>query len=481
MGWALAEAEPAVRQRLDQVLELFAAEGVDLASVLDPGAGEPDEQRVRLAQTDVTQPALFAVEWTIGRTLLDCGVQPYALLGHSVGELAAAALAGVWTLESAVQIVAARGRLMAATPSAAMGYARLTEAQAVAAIAGRDLVIAAVNAERLVTVAGPADAVDEFVRDVSGGRLEVTRAFHSPLVAPAAADFVEIVERHKLSPPEIPVVSNVTGDYLTDEQATSAEYWGEHLRSPVRFADGVHRLLADGVDCFVELSPDRSLRDLVAGAAQRVSCVPTLVTGAREPVTDLLDPLTEYWLAGGEVCWDALYDSERRTRQSLPLYPFARTRHWVEPRTGHRTVPVATVDHAVVPAAPSESGRTPMHEYLIGLWRSLLGGDDVGLHDNFFEVGGHSLLAMQMVTLLERDGAEGLALTTVFELPTIAQLADHLDAAGMSPPAHSGAAEPPAHTDDPTDDRITGLLASLVAMSDDEVRAQLARMEETGR
>jgi acyl transferase domain-containing protein len=481
MGWALAEAEPAVRQRLEQVLELFAAEGVDLASVLDPGAGDPDEQRVRLARTEVTQPALFAVEWTIGRTLLDCGVQPYALLGHSIGELAAATLAGVWTLESAVQIVAARGRLMAATPPAAMGYARLTEAAAAAAIAGRELVIAAVNAERLVTVAGPADAVDEFVRDVSGGRLEVTRAFHSPLVAPAAADFVEIVERHKLSPPEIPVVSNVTGDYLTDEQATSAQYWGEHLRSPVRFADGVQRLLADGVDCFVELSPDRSLRDLVIGPARRVSCVPTFVTGAGEPVTDLLDPLTEYWLAGGEVCWDALYDGERRTRQSLPLYPFARTRHWVEPRAGDRTASVATVDDAAVPAAPSESGRTPMQEYLVGLWRSLLGGDGVGLHDNFFEVGGHSLLAMQMVTLLERDGAEGLALTTVFELPTIAQLADHLDAQGMSPPAHSSAAEPSPRIDEPTDDRITGLLASLVAMSDDEVRAQLARMEETGR
>lgn len=497
MGWRLADTDPLFKKHWDTVLDLFAQDGVDLASVLDPSLGVLEEQRARLAETDVTQPALFAVEWALGRSLLDCGVRPYALLGHSIGELAAAALAGVFTLESAVRIVAERGRLMAATAPAAMAYAELTEEEALRAVEGTDLVLAAVNGERLVSVAGTAEDIDRFLRDVPGGRLQVNRAFHSPLVAPAAADLVDVVSLHKLSPPEIRVVSNVTGDYLTDEQATSAEYWGEHLRRPVRFADGVKRLLSDGVNCFFELSPDRSQGTLARATAPNTPSIPTLLTPKGEDVTCLLDTLTAYWLLGGEVLWAALYADERRERLSLPLYPFARTPHWIQPQPVRRATPGVVGEQVAVPGprrdteerakTPATAGRTAMQNYLTELWLNLLGGTEIGLHDDFFDVGGQSLLAMQMVTVLQQDGAEDLAMTTVFEYPTIAGLAEHLEGLGMRLPAHHAAPAPalddapgPAPTVSPQDP-VLGLVAELEAMSDDEVEARLARMEETDR
>ena len=290
------------------------------------------------------------------------------------------------------------------------------------------------------------------------------------------------------------MVSNVTGDFLTDDQATSAQYWGEQLRSPVRFADAMDRLLSDGVDCFFELSPDRSMRALVGSAAPQAVSIPALTTSSGDHAADLLEALTTYWLAGGEVEWAALYASEPRRRQSLPLYPFARTRHWVDaqpalrapvPASGERGLGAARSGRLAGPVEPA-SGRTQMQAYLTLLWLDLLGGQDIGIHDNFFEVGGHSLLAMQMVTVLRRDGAEDLAMTTVFEVPTIARLADYLEGQGVTPPASYS---PPDAGSAPGADsngaqaaampgaQLAGLVASVEAMSDEEVEAYLARME----
>ncbi|SCL27372.1 Acyl transferase domain-containing protein [Micromonospora pallida] len=511
MGLSLAAAEPLVKAHLDTVFALFARHGVDLASALDPAAATAADKRARLAETDLTQPALFAVEWAVGRALLDCGVRPYALLGHSIGELVGATLANVFSLESAVEIVAARGRLLAATAPAAMAFAPLSEAEARAAIEGRELALAAVNGERLVTVAGTEAEVDRFLQEVPGGRLAVTRAFHSPLVAPAADEFVEVVSRHKLCPPEIPVVSNLTGDYLTDEQATSPEYWGQQMCATVRFADGLDRLSRDGVTCWFELSPDNSLDAMLGsggqmggedrGRAARDLRIPILTGPNGGDAADLLDALTSYWLAGGEVAWAQLWHGERRMRVGLPLYPFERTRHWLDP--GRPSPAPATSPQPIRPvtgspdpgrtvAGPTTSDRTPMQAYLTALWLELLGGQEIGLQDDFFQAGGHSLLAMQMVTALQRDGAEGLAMTTVFELPTIAQLAAHLEAQGMRPPEPASAVFPPgpaaAATAPPVpaavpgepDDPVARLVASLAAMSEDEVEDRLARIREVG-
>ncbi|MFG1610392.1 type I polyketide synthase [Actinoplanes sp. NPDC049265] len=490
MGLALAEAEPLVGEHLDTVFQIFGRHGIDLAPALDE-TGDREAKRARLAETQLTQPALFAVEWAVGRALLDCGVRPYALCGHSIGELTAATLAGVFSLSSAVDIVMARGRLLAATAPAAMASVRLSEKETLAAIEGSELSLAAVNGDRLVTVAGPADAVEHFLEEHPGSRLDVTRAFHSTLVTSAAEEFARVVARYELHPPRIPVVGNLTGDFLTDDQAVSPEYWGRQMASTVRFADGLARLSRDGVNCFVEVSPDRSLTAMLQAAVPGAVRIPALTGAGDEPAADLLEALTAYWLAGGDVDWSAVWHGESRERVSLPLYPFERTRHWLDADPGAaRPAPARAPAAGVRTAAAGPGGladQTPMQAYLTALWLELLGGPEIGVHDDFFEVGGHSLLAMQMVTVLQRDGAEGLAMTTVFDLPTIAQLAEFLEDHGMRPPDPSGPAArhvaPMSVPIDPVapDEPTAALIASLEAMSDEEVEVRLAQLKESGR
>lgn len=507
MGARLASQEPRFGSHLNQVLDLFQeVADLDVQSVIYPAADtDPALAQASLTETDHAQPALFAVEWALGQTLLDYGLRPYALIGHSIGELVAATLAGVFSIRSAIAVVAARGRLMADTPPAAMMYVNLSEDEVAVRIAEYELGIAAVNAPKLVVVSGEEAeierlAVELAAEDVSHGRLEVTRAFHSPLMGSAAEGLVAEIGRHELSAPKLPVVSNVTGRYLSVEQATSPQYWGEQLRQPVRFADGLAHLSGEGVSCYLEIGPAGSVSSLLRGLEGDPMCLQALEpVGGQEP-RDLLGLLTRFWLAGGDVDWAAYYGGEQRRRIALPLYPFARTRHWLEARPGQHDAPQAPAStpaaKATSPQAPrdaapeaSTSGQAPwppMQSYLRSLWSDLLGTELGSPYENFFEAGGHSLLAMQMVTRLRRDGAGDLAMTTVFEVPTIAQLATHLESIGMSAPG------PQAVESDPRDqvaeimpadsadqgDRVGGVEAKLADDDASALWAEVSKMPE---
>lgn len=511
MGARLAEQDPVFARHLQTVFDLFRdAAGLDLRSVLYPGSDEADAARARLAETQLTQPALFAVEWALGRTLFDYGVRPYAMLGHSVGELVAATLAGVLSLPDAVEVVALRCRLMSDTAEGAMLYANLSPAEAAERLAGGALAIAAVNSDRLVVLSGPVDAIERVEQElrvdgVPCGRLEVTRAFHSPAMEPAAAKLGDALHGRKMNEPSSLVVSNVTGEYLTAEQATSPEYWADQVRRTVRFADGLQTLVRDGVTVFLEVGPGRSLSGLAQAATRDATCLPVLDNGSGEEMPDLLEVLTGYWLEGGEVDWAAYYEGEERSRISLPGYPFARTRHWLDPKPYRAPRPAAPVgpERAAVAPAPAaasatraerapNAGRTPMQRYLTQLWHKLLGTEEIGLHDNFFELGGHSLLAMQLVTHLRKDIAADIAMTALFETPTVAGLAEYLESIGGRAPAIDdevpgeatpGDDRPPGHPSespaepDMSDEDVAALVAEIESLSDEEVRARLAELD----
>lgn len=486
------------------VLDQFGERaGLDLRSRLWPHGGDTPEARARLADTEIAQPALFAVEWALGRTLMDYGVTPYAMLGHSIGELVAATLAGVLSLRDAVDVVAARGQAMSKTDEGAMLFVNLAPGELLEYLDGTALTIAAINAERLVVVSGPLEETDALETRLRGdgvtcGRLEVSRAFHSPQMEPAAVRLVEAMDGRLTAGPDRLVVSNVTGEYLTAEQALDPEYWADHVRRPVRFADGLRTLANDGVTLFVEVGPGRGLRSLVAEAVPESVClsVPIADGGTGR---NLADVLGDIWLSGGDCDWAAWYRGEQRQKVAPPLYPFARTRHWLEPRPqALRPVPVG--DQVPVGPAPPPSGtplplaghagppsaRTPMQRYLTRMWFELLGTEEIDVDDNFFDLGGHSLLAMQMVTQIRKDGPADLPMTVVFEIPTIAQLAEHLEDLGMAAPADgaavaAGSSDPlPAagpERPDEDDPELAALLAEVDGMSDDEVRAKLAELE----
>ncbi|MFI7212887.1 type I polyketide synthase [Micromonospora maritima] len=501
MGATLAEQEPIFARHLDTVLELFDKRtSLDLRAAIHPAEGDTDRTRDALAWTEVTQPALFAVEWALGQTLVDLGVRPYAMLGHSVGELVAAVLGGVLDLADAVGLVAVRGQALAEAPRGAMLSVNLSADEVRQRLGDRELTVAAENAPSLVVVAGAEEAVEEFAaalreEGVTSNRLRVSHAFHSPLIHPAAERLRAELAGITLREPEVPIVSNVTGAYLTPAEATCADYWVAQMCQPVRFADGVRTLVQENASVFLEVGPGRSLSALVRAVEPSALCLPVLHGGDTESV-DLLDVLTDLWLAGGSFDAGGYYAGERRARLSLPTYPFARTRHWLDPSppTAAR-VPVAAASAPAAPAvstapaavpAATDDGYTRTQRYLLALWRQLLGAERIGLNDSFFDLDGNSLLAMQMITQVRRDGAADLEMTVLFEVPTVAGLSAHLESSGFVPPdegagkpaapGRAGSGPVPAAATD-EDDEMAALLAEVDALSEDEVAARLAELD----
>ena len=345
MGRGLYESEPTFRHAIDQCAELLRISlgGADLRDLLYPAesaTGDLEGPAARLRQTAIAQPALFAVEYALAQLWMEWGVRPQAMLGHSVGEYVAACLAGVFSLRDALELVAARGRLMQQLPSGAMLAVPLAEAE-LAGELGDQLSVAAINRPDLTVVAGPAPAVAELERRLAARgltcrALHTSHAFHSAMMDPILPHFAERVRRVRLSPPRLPYISNLTGTWIRPEEATDPLYWTEHIRRPVRFAAGLAELLAEPSRLLLEVGPGNSLTSFARQhPARRPSqlALPSL-RHARERGDDLgflLGTVAQLWLAGVEIDWRGFYAYERRRRVPAPTYPFERRRYWVEP------------------------------------------------------------------------------------------------------------------------------------------------------
>ncbi|MFB7928165.1 type I polyketide synthase [Streptomyces sp. NPDC056039] len=337
-----------------------------LSAVLSAEPGSPEAALVD--RTDFAQAGLFAFEVALFRLLASWGVRADRLVGHSVGELAAAHVAGVLDLPDAARLVAARGRLMEALPDGgAMVALDATEEEAVAALAefGARAAVASVNGPRSVVISGARDAVlavaaDFEARGRRAVRLRVSHAFHSPLVEPMLDEFLRVAEELTFSPPRIPIVSTVTGLPAEPAELCSPEYWARHARLPVRFADAVRRLADDGVSAYLELGPGPVL------TAAATDCLPDGLTtgsvlavatrgGAYEPET-LVSAVARLYVAGAAVDWAAVYASSGARRVDLPTYAFQRQRYWLDaPRPGAADGGTALLS----PAFPvPETGRT---------------------------------------------------------------------------------------------------------------------------
>ncbi len=259
MGRELYEREPAYRAALDACAEILAPhlDGLDLRRALHPEPGDGDADR-RLQETGIAQPALFAVEYSLARLWMQWGVRPEAMLGHSLGEYVAACLAGVFSLEDALGLVAARGRLMQSLPAGAMLAVPLPEEETVALL-GEGLSLAAVNAPSLCVVSG-AEAAIEAVRwlaqrGLEARRLHTSHAFHSAALDPILEPFRALVSKVTLHAPRLPYLSNLTGTWIEAVQATDPAYWASHLRQPVRFAAALSGLLGEPGRLLLEVGP----------------------------------------------------------------------------------------------------------------------------------------------------------------------------------------------------------------------------------
>lgn len=357
MAAGLYEREPVFAAALDRCATLFAEHlDVDLRELLFPAPAEADSAAARLAETEITQPAMFSIEYALAQLWASWGVRPSAMAGHSIGEYVAACLAGVFSEEDAARLVAARGRLIQAMPRGAMLTVFLPEAEATEWLTD-ELSLAAVNSTALSVASGPAEAVgglEQRLRDagISCRRLRTSHAFHSPSMDGAVEPFVAEVASVKLHPPRIPFCSDVTGTWITDEQVTSPEYWGRHLRQAVRFADAAATLLSDPSLVFAEVGPGHTLSSFIQ-AHQAWQDGRTLVGSLRHPNESgddqarLLQSLGTLWSAGVTVDWDAVNPGSGRVLP-LPGYPFQRERYWVAPDASPAPRPTADTPAAAI-------------------------------------------------------------------------------------------------------------------------------------
>ena len=484
MGQALYEREAVFRQEVDRCCEeLEPLLGLDLRTLLFAAPEQRQQAAEMLERTQYTQPALFVVSYAMAKWWQSQGVNPDAMLGHSIGEYVAACLAGVFSREDALRVVAARGRLLQATEPGAMLAVALPQAQLQAMNLAR-CEIAAVNGQAQCVLSGAETEIDSAQKALESAgvlvsRLKVSHAFHSHRVEPMLQAFRQVLSKVRLNTPELAFVSNVTGRWITAEEATDPEYWVRQVRGCVRFADGVAALLSRKDRVLLEVGAGEALSRLARGheqAAGRVIVSSQLRAGAAEgQALQPLRCLAQLWVAGVAVDDAPCFRAEDGRRVPLPTYPFERQAYWIDPPAGglfHGRVPgtrgVAPGERASAGAgsqAGAVSGSSPddgagaeeagaavdapqqrvyarpeletpyeapqgeAEQRVAGMLQDLLGIAQVGRNDNFFDLGGHSLLAVQLLARIRRDLGQEMDLQTLFETATVAGMAARLQTA----------------------------------------------------
>ncbi|MFJ4972175.1 SDR family NAD(P)-dependent oxidoreductase [Streptomyces sp. NPDC088755] len=342
MARRLHESDPVFRAEADRCYDLLRTRhGLDLRELIHPpNAADAEEYDALLTDTGNAQPALFVVQYSLARTLEHYGVRMAAGVGHSFGEYAAATMAGVFTLEDALRLVVARGKVLQSLPAGSMMAVPLSPDD-VEPILGADLSIAAVNHPASCVVAGPSEAVlrlrDRLAdRDLEATVLRISYASHTPMVEPALGPFAEHFAGVALNPPRVPFLSSVTGTWITDQQATDPAYWVTHLRRRVRFADGLRRVFQDTDHVLVELGPGEVITSLArrhpdADRGRIASAALPRRSAEESDHLVFLRSLGSLWCAGVEIDWEKLHHGADRRRLPLPTYPFERSRHWIDP------------------------------------------------------------------------------------------------------------------------------------------------------
>jgi len=319
---------------------LIKNSGYDIRNILYPRTRGDERYHRMLSQTEITQPAVFVISYSLAKLLISWGIKPVALIGHSLGEFVAASIAGVFSLEDALQLVARRGKLMQQMPRGAMLAVLLPESDIMTYL-GNEISLAAVNGPSLCVVSGAQEAVKKLKRTlrqegIASQFLAASHAFHSSLMDPVLGLFARLTQRIKFHKPSIPVMSTVTGDWASGNDMAEADYWVRNLRQTVRFSSGIQKLLRETDPVLLEVGPGKTLSSLAKLHMNNPSGQPPLSSlrspgEKRSDAEVLLSAVGKLWCSGLDIDWEIFYSGEKRCRIELPTYPFERHRYRTDP------------------------------------------------------------------------------------------------------------------------------------------------------
>ncbi len=449
MGHSLYSQLPEFRRYVDQCSDMLLAPlGADIREILFQRSG--GQARELVDETAYSQPALFVVEYSLAKLLMDWGVKPTAMIGHSLGEYVAACLAGVFTLEDALRLTVERGGLIQNLPAGAMLAVSLSEAE-LAAMLEDETEIAVVNGADRCVVSGPEAQIDQLaarleMQGAPGKRLRVHRALHSAMMDPVLDTFEECVRRARRQSPGIAYVSNVTGTWVTPDEVTDPGYWRRHLRGTVRFADGLSVLMAEADRVLVEVGPGKTLTTFARQHAssplgsRAVSTLEPPKEHTGDELASVLTAIGNLWALGTRIDWPHLHSPGSRRRIPLPTYPFEKQHYLIDlaellatgsvPRAVGGSLPaiapIATTDAAPAQTNASETSaeegsRGSLYDQVVAIFADVLGIDSLRPDDDFFGLGGDSLTATLVTTRVRDELAIDAPLETIFDFTTAAE------------------------------------------------------------
>ncbi|HLN61120.1 MAG TPA: beta-ketoacyl synthase N-terminal-like domain-containing protein, partial [Symbiobacteriaceae bacterium] len=451
MGRDLYEQVPGFRSAIDRCAALLQEEfGFDIRTILYADPDRHEEADKGLQNTMYGQAALFVTEYALASWLMEAGVKPECMIGYSFGEYVAACLAGVFSLEDGLRLVVARGQLMAETEPGAMLAVAMSE-EGARAYETDEMCVSGINGPNQTVLSGAREVVHALkaeleAKGVDCRLLNTAQAFHSHLMDPILESFRAALQKVRFHAPQIPYISSLTGTWIRPEEAIAPDYWVRQLRGAVRFADGLQALLAKPLPIMLEIGPAHSLASFLREIPQAPKHVIIYtMRHQREQVSDtdvLLSTVGRVWLAGGKVDAEGLLAGQSARRVPLPTYAFERQRYWIEQiesAAGTEAAVAAAEDLLSAEAdfgseydrpdigSPMVAPRTATEARAAAIWQEALGVSAISVYDNFFELGGHSLLAIRLITQLREAFGVELSPQSLFQYPTVAELAELID------------------------------------------------------
>lgn len=446
----LYKVEPVFRKEVDCCLGILnPLLEIDLFDVLFPNPEGVSKAKELINQTRITQPALFVIEYSLAKLMESWGIIPEAMVGHSIGEYVAACLAGVFTLEDALTLVVKRGKMMQELSPGSMLAVPLSESDVIPLLP-TGVSVAVINGPAMTVVSGTKEVIADFKEklaqdhEIEGRIILTSHAFHSYMMDPIVDKFADAVALLSLNEPQIPFVSNVSGTWITKEEATSPKYWASHLRKPVRFYSCVDTLLVNGSKLLIEVGPGQVLTNLAKQHPASKDCL--VLSTTRRPVERkndvavLYDFIGNLWAGGKSINLTTCLRNESNRKVPLPTYPFKQIRHWItvtEHKPSHRDntsqefLSSTETDHLEVETQSILRARNDLEMQVSEIFVDLLGVQKIDVRHSFFDMGGDSLLAVRLLGDLRLlCEAEEITLADVFEKPSVEELATLIEKGG---------------------------------------------------